>query len=284
MSAALLQRYLARELSAEMTLMYWLKTGASPQEIGDALAQRPADGAIGALQTLLHAHWDGCLRIARMVSAGVDTDAPAPSTEAGLRFCRRLFDWSVAQSPESSVALYSLGSPELLQAATDEVVAWLQAQRLIAPPCDVLEIGCGIGRFEVALAPRVASVRGIDVSPAMVEEARRRCAGLPNVVLDVCDGRGLAMCADASHDLVLAIDSFPYLFQSGWPLLLHHFHEARRVLRPGGALCVMELSYGRTPAEDVRDFIALAAAAGLQPGVCGAQPFRRWDGMAFVAF
>jgi SAM-dependent methyltransferase len=88
---------------------------------------------------------------------------------------------------------------------------------------------------------------------------------------------------DASFDLVLAVDSFPYLFQSGWPLLARHFHEARRVLRPGGALAVFELSYGRSLEADRADFARLAVESKLEVVVAGEQAFRTWDGIAFMA-
>ncbi|MDB5826913.1 MAG: hypothetical protein JWQ73_1133 [Variovorax sp.] len=269
-----------------MTLMYWLKLGHGVGHIEGVLRSSAAviEPALGRLQQVLERNRQGCERIARMVGAGVDTDQAARSPEEGLAFCRRLFDWSVSQSAESSVALYSLGNADLLAAATREVVQWLQRQQLISRSSVVLEIGCGIGRFEAALAPLVGSIHGIDVSPAMIEEARRRCVGLDNVELRVCEGRDLRGVADRSVDLVLAVDSFPYLFQSGRSLVLSHFLEAQRVLRPGGALCILEMSYGRTLTADVEDFRLLSGCAMLQPGPHGTQPFRSWDGIAFLAF
>ena len=124
---------------------------------------------------------------------------------------------------------------------------------------------------------------GIDVSPAMVREARRRCETLANVTLLECEGRDLARFADASFDLVLAVDSFPYLFQSGWPLLVRHFQESARVLRPGGRLAVLDLSYGRTVELDRADFARLAEESALRVIEPGVRPFRHWDGLAFLA-
>jgi len=47
----------------------------------------------------------------------------------------------------------------------------------------VLSLGCGIGDTELLLAPHVASVTGIDVSPAAIRQARAdaRLAGLTNL-------------------------------------------------------------------------------------------------------
>ena len=47
----------------------------------------------------------------------------------------------------------------------------------------VLDIGCGIGRIEKYLAPRVGEMCAVDVSGRMIARARERLAGLPNVRL-----------------------------------------------------------------------------------------------------
>jgi len=57
----------------------------------------------------------GCEKIAGMLRANVDSPAPARSVEEGIAFCEKLFDWSVQQSEEASVALYSLGNPQLIE-------------------------------------------------------------------------------------------------------------------------------------------------------------------------
>ena len=126
-------RYRDGGQSAEMTVMYWLK--ALPDTVlmrarlaavrdrcnlrddGEASAR-----AAAALMALVDANIDGCERIAQMLRSGVDSDCPAPSVEEGLDFCRKLFEWSVQQSPASSVALYSLGNPSILESATREIV------------------------------------------------------------------------------------------------------------------------------------------------------------------
>ncbi|MGJ7506305.1 class I SAM-dependent methyltransferase [Variovorax sp. GT1P44] len=285
----LVTRFRNGNLSGQMTLMYWLKLGRTVEEIEAELAtltlQSSADDALhfAELGAMLALHREGCVRIASMVGSGVDTEQPARTIDEGLAFCKRLFDWSSQQSSEASVALYSLGSPTLLAAATDEIVVWLRQQGLLDHESDGLEIGCGIGRFEEALAPALRSITGVDLSPEMVARAQSRCQGLPNVSVRLSDGRDLAAFDDASFDLVLAVDSFPYLFQSGRALLARHFEESRRVLRPGGALAVFELSYGRSLEADRSDFAKLAAESMLDVVVAGEQPFHGWDGIAFLA-
>ena len=130
--AALLVRFRQGHLSAEMTLMYWLMLGHRVEEVDACLEGlenaalsgcSTATSSFASLRTLLAANREGCQRIADMLASGVDSDRPASSVEEGIAFCRRLFDWSVQQSPEASVALYSLGNPVLLAAATEEIVA-----------------------------------------------------------------------------------------------------------------------------------------------------------------
>jgi SAM-dependent methyltransferase len=43
-------------------------------------------------------------------------------------------------------------------------------------PGSALDFGCGVGRLLIPLAARCRDVTGVDVSPAMLDEARRNCA------------------------------------------------------------------------------------------------------------
>ena len=289
---ALLARYLDGALSGEMTLMYWLKAvpdiDALRRQLGEAIKVCTHVGSAGAvahslesLSALIERNYEGCDRIARMLRSGVDSDQPACSVAEGIAFCRTLFDWSVEQSSESSVALYSLANTQILDAATTEIVELLREWQVVGPDRDLLEIGCGIGRFPKALSAEVKSVTGIDVSPNMIGAARDHCAGLLNVTLLECSGLDLASFADACFDLVFAVDSFPYLYRSGMPLVERHFTEARRVLRRGGDFVILEFSYRDSIDLDRVDVHRLAAASGFEVQVSGTQPFSLWDGAAF---
>ena len=192
------------------------------------------------------------------------------------------FDQAVGRSAEASVALYSLGDPAILQAATTEIVDWLDTQGLLRQDADVLDLGCGIGRIAAALARRCRSVLALDVSAAMVAEATRRLAGFGNVAVRRTDGRGLGDLPAASFDLVLAVDSFPYIVQAGGGLAMHHAQSAGHALRRGGAFCVLNLSYRADDAADQADLAAWSAATGMRATHRGLRPFRLWDGSAFV--
>jgi SAM-dependent methyltransferase len=138
-------------------------------------------------------------------------------------------------------------------------------------------VACGPGIVTAAFAPHVASIRGQDVVPAMVERARARAteAGLANASFDIGDSSALPY-ADASFDLVVTRFSFHH-FAEPLPAL----REMRRVCKPGGRLIVAdvapapEASAAYDEAELIRDpshthaltepeFEALARDAGLR--------------------
>ncbi len=276
MSGEVLARFFAQKISPEVALMELLIAHEDVGSVQTIATRANAEPIV----RLLAEHPERCARIVAMLRAGVDSSEPLPTAEAGIAFCRRLFDWSVQQSEEASVALYSLGSPEILRRATDEVVAVLELWQLLGRTRRVLDLGCGIGRFLLALSPLVAEAHGIDVSAKMIEVAERRCAGLTNVTLAHCSGHDLQEYPDARFDLILAVDSFPYLVQSGLELVRRHFAEAARVLTPGGDFVILNFSY-RDPADDLIDVAALSRANGFELVVGGARPFALWSGLAF---
>lgn len=223
----------------------------------------------------------GCERIAQMLRSNMDSGEMAPSIDEGIAFCERLFDWSVQQSEEASVALYSLGNPQLLERATREIVAQLELWNILSQKRIVLDIGCGIGRIAAELAPKVSKVYGIDVSTKMIDAALRRCAPLSNVSLSKGSGRDLHDFADESIDTAIAVDTFPYIYQSGADLVSVHFAESARVLRRGGDLVILNYSYRDDEKADVADVNRLAAEYGFDVIVAGDRPFALWDGLAF---
>lgn len=218
---------------------------------------------------------EGYRRVVALV--GREEVYPPPTVDGTAR----LFDACVRCSEEASVALYSRGSPARLAAATEELVGLFDAWSLLAPTRDVLDLGCGIGRVARAIAPRVHEVHAIDVSSGMVDAARRRCVDAPNVSVVLGSGRDLTLWPDARFDLVLAIDSMPYVVAVGEALLRAYMRESARVLRPPGELVVLNWSYRDDLERDRREARALAEEHGFQLLVSGAHPLKLWDGVAF---
>ncbi|RYI35266.1 MAG: class I SAM-dependent methyltransferase [Acetobacteraceae bacterium] len=219
---------------------------------------------------------------AEVVRTGSNHALPATDPLAGAAEIAGFFDHAVANSPEASVALYSLGDPVILATATAEILEWLDTRNLLREDADVLDLGCGIGRLAAALAPRARSVLGLDVSKGMLAEARARCAPWPHVRFAHTAGQDLDALEPRSLDLVLAVDSFPYIVRLGPTVVARHVAGAVRALRPGGALVVLNLSYGKGVAADVTEARGWALTHGLSLEVAGERPFTLWDGVAYV--
>ncbi|AZO12873.1 class I SAM-dependent methyltransferase [Mesorhizobium sp. M3A.F.Ca.ET.174.01.1.1] len=206
-----------------------------------------------------------------------------PDGETAAMTIERLasgFDRAAAISAPASVQLSSLGDEEKLCAATAEICSWLEQQGFGGTGKAILDIGCGIGRFEAALHAKVGHIVGTDISSNMIAIARQRCAGLATVELRRASGFGLDDFADESFDGVLAVDSFPYLVLAG--VAERHFGEIARVLRRGGMAAILNYSYREAGARDRCDVRSLADAHRLDVLIAGEKPFSLWDGAAFL--
>jgi ubiquinone/menaquinone biosynthesis C-methylase UbiE len=110
----------------------------------------------------------------------------------------------------------------------------------------VFEFGLGTGRFAVALLarhlPPDARYRGVDLSPTMVRLAHERLHrfGARAEVVLIDEAPPLAEQAE-TYDRFVSNFVLDLLSEQDISLLLH---EAHRVLRPGGLLCVASLSEG----------------------------------------
>ncbi|MBV9523570.1 MAG: class I SAM-dependent methyltransferase [Alphaproteobacteria bacterium] len=282
-SEAVLARFLAGRLSAPMTLMHLILEGRDVAEVDAALSDlaRSPEGMESRallLKQMLDEHRDGLAQIAGLLRTGLDHETTAKTPQAGLVACRALFDRLARQQPEAAVALYSLGSPALLDLFTDEIILWLRRHQLLSPHHRVLDFGCGIGRLAAALASEVGMVFGLDLSPEMIARARARHGRTPNLRFLV--GTGDGPFRDASFDLILAVDSFPYVVQCGPALASAYIAEAARMLASGGDLIILNFSY-RGIIADRADVARLAEAHGFACLLDGIACFTLWDGIAF---
>ena len=96
----------------------------------------------------------------------------------------------------------------------------------------VLEVGCGTGHWLSLLTPRIAQVIGLDRSREMLKQAR---TAVPRTPLIQGDAACLPLRA-ASVDRIICVNALHHFSD---PALF--FAEARRVLRPGGALFTVGL-------------------------------------------
>lgn len=110
-------------------------------------------------------------------------------------------------------------------------------------PQTVLDIACGTGDFAIAIAQAgVPTVIGADISEGMLEVGRQKVKALGlNIELRLDDSEQLHM-DDNSVDAVsvaFGVRNFEHL-QKG-------LNEMHRVIRPGGMVCVLELSVPSNP-------------------------------------
>jgi ubiquinone/menaquinone biosynthesis C-methylase UbiE len=99
----------------------------------------------------------------------------------------------------------------------------------IAGAASVLDVGCGTGNLSFCLAqdPEMVSVRGLDMSPAYVEYARRRN---DDSRLDFQVGDACALPFQGAHfDHTVSMLALQFLPQADLAV-----REMRRVTRPGG--------------------------------------------------
>ncbi len=113
------------------------------------------------------------------------------------------------------------------------------------PNDTVLDVACGPGLLACAFARVARHVTGIDLTPAMLEQARalQRQQGLENITWQEGDVLPLPY-ADHSFSIVSARFAFHHFLD---PLAV--LKEMRRVCRPGGRVVV----YDSAPAADKAD-------------------------------
>lgn len=140
--------------------------------------------------------------------------------------------------------IYNIGLERfVLERARDEVMR--------GRPSMVIELGCGPGNALRALAAQPARLVGIDLSPFMLEAARR-----DNPVVELLHGDARSTSIEkGSVDLVFAMHVFGHVPAAVADEMVA---EAARVLRAGGRLIAVDHSWHRVP--DLADcFEALGA-------------------------
>jgi SAM-dependent methyltransferase len=146
--------------------------------------------------------------------------------------------WDTAASTFDTSPDHGLASPVVRAAWAQRLRAWIPDHA-----ADVLDVGCGTGSLARVLTAHGHQVTGVDLSPNMVEHARRKLAGLSATVLlgDAAD----PPVAGQRFDVVLCRHLLWTLPDPGAAL--------RRwvgLLRPGGQLVLIEGRWGPWRASD----------------------------------
>ena len=103
----------------------------------------------------------------------------------------------------------------------------------------VLDVGCGTGDFIAVASGRGARVVGLDLSPHVIDRARARFAGSPEVTLQVGSVVEARFVAGA-FDLVTSVTVLQHITDDA--ALDVTLTALRQALKPGGRLLLLELA------------------------------------------
>lgn len=106
-----------------------------------------------------------------------------------------------------------------------------------------LDFGCGVGRVTLPLADRFDHATGIDIAPAMIEQARERAVGRENVRYLLNDREDLEIVAGERFDLVYSSLVLQHLPSRA--IALRYLSALAGLIAPGGVL-VVQLPVGMT--------------------------------------
>lgn len=158
----------------------------------------------------------------RLTRLGGASEAEAGMSEA---YVRTLFD-QYAGRFDAALARLDYRGPELIDDALAAACVALGRAYAFARG---LDLGCGTGLVALRLAEHVGALEGVDLSPNMIAEAKKRA-----IYDELVAGEMVAFLAGRPFedtDLIFAGDAFCYLADLH-PILT----ETRRVLEPGGLI------------------------------------------------
>ena len=149
----------------------------------------------------------------------------------------------------------------------DAVIGHILDNARVSTGNDVLDVACGTGvLFPYYLDRGVSSVTGIDISPCMVELARKKWGHEPRVAL-IC-GDAEVFTSEKRYDAIVVYNAFPHfvdpaalirqlsaLLKEGGRLTVSHGASREKINRhhQGSAA---KVSRGLMPAEELRDLLA----------------------------
>ena len=195
----------------------WFALGAIREAGGDM------ERAVAAFRSAREAdaadyHGAG-LRLARL---GVGEATPAMMET----HVRRLFDQHAPRFEDSLLQHLDYRGPQLLHDAVGALMRSIGRPMRFAA---MLDLGCGTGLAGAAFRADVDVLTGVDLSAAMIEEARRKRLYDRLETAELAAFLAAEMSASARYDLVVAADVLVYVRDLGAVV-----EAVRRVLAPGG--------------------------------------------------
>ena len=151
-----------------------------------------------------------------------------------------------AAEREGLAAVCSYGMPEFYNRAIHlEQHLALSPWVRVKPGTRVLDLGCGVGRWSRLLASRGAIVTGVDLSPTMIAQARRRAEA--EGLADRCrfEVQDLAeLAVQGPFDLILGVTVLQHILDPA--LLRRAIAAVRALLAPDGRVVLLEVAPNAT--------------------------------------
>jgi predicted TPR repeat methyltransferase len=176
----------------------WLALGGARVKLGDNVGA--AQAFAQALRLDPEDHCGAALHLARLGA----TDAGHAMSSA---YVRALFD-QYAPRFDEALARLAYRAPQYLREAVGRYCRDISR----ATFREVLELGCGTGLAGAAFRPLARRLTGIDLSPAMVAQARSKKIYDRLETADLLHFLAAERDRGAVYDLVIAADVFVYLF------------------------------------------------------------------------
>jgi SAM-dependent methyltransferase len=151
------------------------------------------------------------------------SDPMVASTRLAAAFDRHAGSWDEDHGPDS---------PRRRGFAFRAALLRDLLQRL--PHRDVLDVGCATGCYLRALGDLLDRGVGIDISPAMIEAARRKAGADDRLRFAILPAEGLPACRQGPFDLVLFLGSLEHMADPARALA-----HASAALRSGGLLAAV---------------------------------------------
>jgi SAM-dependent methyltransferase len=179
-------------------------------------------------------------QVARVLAAARESAMADPSVVYPRWYLRRLHRMPEGYLSAGAPGRYERTIERLYNAFRADYVAQTLANEILDErPATVLEVGCGAGRLLEAIADADRSVAhtGVDLSPFMLEAARRRVADAELIHADIA-----LMDLGRTFDAIAAVHVFEH-GPASWGY--QAIERAAAHLSPGGTLHVVRHAWHR---------------------------------------